>query len=216
MTISAFPEDLTSKFKEWRSGQSDERKSARLDRAVKGQKPHALVIACADSRVKSTEFFGADEGDFFMHRNIANFVPPYSPDGGVHGTSAVLEFGIEALEIPRILVLGHTLCGGIAGCHAMCSSPKEEEEPKGFLSAWLDVMRPAYDKVAAKGGNNEEQVANLEREAILTSLSNLMEYPFVAERVAKGSLTLHGAIYDIKTASLDTYDPAIGTFVAAT
>ena len=61
------------------------------------QRPRAMVISCCDSRVHVTSIFGAEQGEFFIHRNIANLVPPYAPDGDHHGTSAAIEYAVIAL-----------------------------------------------------------------------------------------------------------------------
>jgi len=67
--------------------------------ADEGQRPRAMVISCCDSRVHVTAIFGADQGEFFIHRNIANLVPPYNPDGEYHGTSAAVEYAVNALKV---------------------------------------------------------------------------------------------------------------------
>src|SRR5665213_1278838 len=81
--------------------------------AENGQRPKALVVACVDSRVDPAMIFDAAPGELLTVRNVANLVPPYAPDAAYHGTSAALEFGVRVLEVPRILVLGHGLCGGV-------------------------------------------------------------------------------------------------------
>ena len=57
-----------------------------------GQRPPVLVIACADSRVDPSVIFDSPPGELFCIRNVANLVPPYCPDGGMHGVSAALEY----------------------------------------------------------------------------------------------------------------------------
>ena len=83
--------------------------------AAEGQRPRAMVISCCDSRVHVTSIFGADQGEFFIHRNIANLVPPYQPDGDHHGTSAAVEYAVRVLNVAHLIVLGHSNCGGIKG-----------------------------------------------------------------------------------------------------
>ena len=90
-----------------------------------GQAPDFMVISCCDSRVLPTDIFGAGAGDIFMHRNIANFVPPCCQSRRVKvvaarmAISAALEYGVRALKVAHVLVLGHTQCGGAQGCHDM-------------------------------------------------------------------------------------------------
>ena len=78
-----------------------------------------MVIACCDSRVNVNTIFGAQPGDIFLHRNIANLVPPYAPDGDPHGTSAAIEYAVRFLKVSHLIVMGHTDCGGVQGCHDM-------------------------------------------------------------------------------------------------
>lgn len=81
--------------------------------AEKGQRPETMVIACSDSRVDPQTVFGCGPGELFVVRNVAALVPPYSPDGGYHGTSAALEFAVRVLQVKRLVVLGHARCGGV-------------------------------------------------------------------------------------------------------
>src|SRR5918992_3377509 len=81
--------------------------------AEAGQRPEVMVIGCCDSRVSPEVIFDAGPGELFVVRNVANLVPPYAPDGDYHGPSAALEFGVQALKVKHIVVLGHADCGGI-------------------------------------------------------------------------------------------------------
>jgi len=65
-----------------------------------------MVISCCDSRVLVNSIFGADSGEFFIHRNVANLVPPYNPDGEYHGTSAAVEYAVNALKVSHLIVMG--------------------------------------------------------------------------------------------------------------
>lgn len=179
--------------------------------ADEGQHPRAMVISCCDSRVHVTSIFGADQGEFFLHRNIANLVPPYKPDGQQHGTSAAIEYAVTALKVAHVIVLGHSSCGGVAGCHAMCSGAAPElEEKSSFVGRWMDILRPGYDRV--KELSPEAQVSALEKEAVLVSLENLMSFPFVKSDVESGRLTLHGLWHDIGEGAVEQYIASKNTF----
>ena len=77
------------------------------------QKPKIMMIACCDSRAAPETIFDAGPGEMFVVRNVANLVPPYTPDGGHHATSAALEFAVLSLAVEHIVVMGHGRCGGI-------------------------------------------------------------------------------------------------------
>src|ERR1700722_13585835 len=82
--------------------------------AETGQQPQIMVIGCVDSRVSPEVIFDASPGELLVVRNVANLVPPYEPDrDSQQGTSAALEFGVQALRVKHIVVLGHAFCGGI-------------------------------------------------------------------------------------------------------
>jgi carbonic anhydrase len=181
--------------------------------ATEGQRPRAMVISCCDSRVHVTSIFGADQGEFFIHRNIANLVPPYSPDGSQHGTSAAVEYAVTALQVSHIIVLGHSSCGGVQGCLDMCSgnAPALEEE-SSFVGRWMDILRPGYEKI--KDVPAPDQSRALEKQAVVVSLENLMTFPFVESAVKDGVLSLHGLWTNIGTGSLENYDPAQDAFVS--
>ena len=104
---------LIDGFREFREGYYKNNETMLKQLATKGQAPRAIVIACSDARMEPAIIFGTAPGDIFMVRNVANLVPPYSPDGDFHGTSAALEFAVLVLKVKQIMVMGHALCGGI-------------------------------------------------------------------------------------------------------
>ncbi len=207
----ALPEEFVQRYHNWKSKTVADRKDWFADLA-KGQAPWAMVISCCDSRVMSTQMFGAEQGEIFLHRNIANLVPKFQADGGAHGTSAAIEYAVTALKVPHLIVMGHSACGGVKGCHDMCRGDAPAlEEKTSFVGRWMDALRPGYDLV--KDIEDEAtRVSTLERVGVKVSISNLMTFPFVAERVEAGTLSLHGLWTDIGTGALEQLDPATGEF----
>ena len=156
------PSYLVQRFHGWRATAYQENKAWYRRLAESGQHPRAMVISCCDSRVHVTSIFGADEGEFFIHRNVANLVPPYNPDGERHGTSAAVEYAVTSLGVAHIVVLGHSSCGGVKGCHDMCSGLAPQlEEKTSFVGRWMDILRPGYDRIATLPP--EERIAALEQ-----------------------------------------------------
>jgi carbonic anhydrase len=203
------PTYLIQRFQGWRATAYQDNKAWFRRLAASGQHPRAMVISCCDSRVHVTSIFGADEGEFFIHRNVANLVPPYNPDGEYHGTSAAVEYAVTALGVAHIVVLGHSNCGGVKGCHDMCSGKAPELlEKSSFVGRWMDILRPGYERI--KDLPPELGPRALEKEAVLVSLENLMTFPFVRAAIAEESLTLHGLWNDTGEGALEQYDPARG------
>ncbi|MYM55590.1 carbonic anhydrase [Thalassovita mangrovi] len=208
------PSYLVQRYQGWKATSYKENESWYRRLAEEGQHPRAMVISCCDSRVHVTSIFGADQGEFFIHRNIANLVPPYEPDGDRHGTSATVEYAVTALKVAHIVVMGHSSCGGVQGCHDMCSGKAPElEEKSSFVGRWMDILRPGYEKVKHIEDESERKRA-LEKEAVLTSLANLMTFPFVQQAVEGGQLSLHGVWHNIGEGSLEHYLPEEGVFKA--
>ncbi len=208
------PSYLVQRYHGWRATTWEENKAWYRRLAEAGQHPRAMVISCCDSRVHVTSIFGADQGEFFIHRNIANLVPPHKPDGERHGTSAAVEYGVTSLKVAHLVVMGHSGCGGVKGCHDMCcgNAPALEHQAS-YVGRWMDILRPGYDRI--KGIADEQaRLTALEQQAVLVSLENLMTFPFVRSAVEDGSLTLHGLWNDIGDGTLAHYDPVSGGFVA--
>jgi carbonic anhydrase len=214
MTIARpLPDYLVRRYHGWKATTYAENRSWYKRLADGGQHPRAMVISCCDSRVHVTSIFGADQGEFFIHRNIANLVPPFTADGGLHGTSAAVEYAVCELKVAHVIVLGHSGCGGVKGCHDMCSGAAPELEAKtSFIGRWMDILRPGYDALPA--GPVAGRLAALEKAAVVISLNNLMTFPFVRAAVEDDMLTLHGAWNDIAGGGLEVFDAISSGFAA--
>ncbi|WP_323041084.1 carbonic anhydrase [Gemmobacter sp.] len=211
-SVRPLPSYLVQRFHGWRATTWQDNKAWYRKLATGGQHPRAMVISCCDSRVHVTSIFGADEGEFFIHRNIANLVPPYQADGEPHGTSAAVEYAVTALKVAHVVVLGHANCGGVKGCHDMCSGHAPAlEEKTSFVGRWMDILRPGFERVS--GLPEGERLDALEKQAVLVSLENLMTFPFVRAAVEAEELTLHGLWTSTGEGTLEQFDPERARFV---
>src|SRR5437762_8837593 len=109
--MTVFPDRLIDGYRSFASNRLSAEQSRYRELAQSGQSPEIMVIGCCDSRVSPEVIFDARPGELFVVRNVANIVPPYTPDGQAHGVSAALEFGVAALKVKHIVVLGHAHCG---------------------------------------------------------------------------------------------------------
>lgn len=159
--------------------------------ATHGQNPQTLVIACSDSRVDPATVFGAGPGELFVVRNVAGLAPRYLPDGGCHGTSAALEFAVRVLKVAQIVVLGHAQCGGVRAL--VEGAPPEAQD---FVAPWMAAAAPAL-----RDGEGRD-MAHYETAVVRLSLENLMSFPWVAEAIVEGRLSLHGFRFDIHDGAL--------------
>ncbi|WP_338048874.1 carbonic anhydrase [Rhodobaculum claviforme] len=209
---SPLPSDLVARYRDWRATRYEEKRGRYAQLASEGQRPHAMVISCCDSRVTLPEMFGADPGEFFVHRNIASIVPPHDPGAQRHCTSAAVEYAVSVLQVPHVLVIGHSGCGGVQGCHDMCAGLAPALEAEGsMVGRWLDVLRPVYARTIDV--DPALRLGAMERAGVLISLENLLSYRFVQAPVAAGRLRLHGLWTDIASGVLEEYDATSGTFV---
>ena len=159
-----------------------------------GQSPDTMIIACSDSRVDPQTIFGAVPGEMFVLRNVAALVPPYQPDsGGYHGSSAALEFGVRVLKVSTIVVLGHAQCGGVKAM--TLGAPRQARD---FVASWVEIGRPAL----SEAGSGPDRFDRIETGVVRVSLANLMSFPWIADGVAAGHLTLQGFLFDIHTGIL--------------
>ena len=183
--------------------------------ANKGQSPKVMVIACSDSRVDPTRVFDSEPGQMFVLRNVANLVPPYAEDDGLHGVSAAVEYAVTQLKVEHILVLGHARCGGIAASFTG-QFDEAAHGAGGFINAWMSIIAPARDRIRAAAALSPDIDAHaaLELEAIRISIENLRSFPFVAAAEADGSLQLQGALFDIADGILRVLDKDSGRFTA--
>ncbi|MFV0244078.1 MAG: carbonic anhydrase, partial [Qingshengfaniella sp.] len=190
--IRPLPSYLVQRYRGWKSTDHQENKAWYRRLAYEGQRPRCMIVSCCDSRVNSSQLFGAGSGEFFIHRNIANLIPPCEPDGDHHGTSAAIEFAVQVLKISNLVVMAHSLCGGVKGCHDMCTGRAPELQAQGsFVGRWMDILKPGYERVKDIEGD-EAQLRALEKQSVIVSLENLMTFPFVREAVENETLALHG------------------------
>lgn len=173
----------------------------------KGQSPEALFITCSDSRIETAMITQTEPGELFICRNAGNIVPPHTNHTG--GMTASIEFATAALNVPHIVVCGHTECGAMKGALAT-----EGLDSLPHVKEWLGYTRAAVQAVDAKypDANEDERLAMLLKENVKLQLQHLKTHPAVAARLAKGDLRLHGWVYDIKTGDVHAYDESTNEF----
>ena len=207
--ISPPPKFLIDKYKKWKSSEYVKNETKLRNLASFGQSPSTMVISCCDSRVHATSIFGADEGEFFIHRNIANLVPPYSLDGENHATSSAIEYAIKELKVQHLIILGHKDCGGIKYGHNMHSNSANPNYE--FINKWMGIILPAFNKIQ-KDVSVKKQINQLEEECIKVSIDNLFNFPFVKKTIRDNKLLIHGFIHDIGSGNLQYLNPVTENF----
>jgi len=182
---------LTQGYRRFREDRWPSKRAEYAQLAEKGQKPHTLIVACSDSRADPALIFDTAPGELFVVRNVANLVPPYEPDGKLHGVSAALEFGVKVLGVKQIVVMGHAGCGGV---NAMINGAPDS--CPDFILPWVQQGVPTVQRVCES--YPADQVERVAEEAIVKlSLENLRTFPWIAEREAAGELKLVGLHFGI-------------------
>jgi carbonic anhydrase len=171
-----------------------------------GQNPHTLFITCSDSRVLAELITQSQPGDLFVVKNIGNIVPPSSVTGSTNSTAAAIEFAVETLRVSDIVICGHSQCGAMT---ALLGPPLDEKRTP-HLKEWLtlaepvrEIMRDQYAHVNV----HQHRVDLAAGENVLFALEKLHSYYCVQDRLADGSLRLHGWFFEIATAQLLAYNP---------
>src|SRR5262245_46588575 len=205
-----FPERLTQGYRAFASDRFARERSRYEQLADSGQRPEIMVIGCVDSRVSPEVIFDASPGELLVVRNVANLVPPYEPDRATqHGTSAALEFGVQALRVKHIVVLGHALCGGIRAF----ADEQEPLSPGDFIGRWMSQIAPAAASLGPRRPEDgDAYLRRLEFASVELSLRNLMTFPCISTLVERGKLHLHGAYFGVATGRLLVRNPESGAF----
>jgi carbonic anhydrase len=178
-----------------------------FQKLAQGQRPEALFITCADSRIDPCMLTQTKPGKLFICRVIGNIVPRYPKTIG--GVSATIEYAVGVLGVADVIVCGHTDCGvmkGVLNSKAL--------EPLANVTAWLRHAQPARRAVA----KSKRQLAApaflvaLTERNVAEQLKNLRTHPTVAARLRQGNLRLHGWVYHIGQGIVTAYDPDRNSF----
>jgi carbonic anhydrase len=166
-----------------------------------GQRPEALFITCADSRIDPCLLTQTKPGELFICRVIGNIVPPY-PDS-LGGVSATIEYAVGVLRVPDVIVCGHTDCGVIKG-----ALHPDALSSFAAVFSWL-----RYANVQNRQAHpSSELLLAVTEENVVTQLKNLRTHPSVANRLHEGNLALHGWVYHIGSGVVTAYDEKSGRF----
>ena len=176
------------------------------------QRPHALIITCADSRIHPDTMTQAQPGDIFTTRNIGNMVPQYPEMMG--GVSAVLEFAVTAMQVEHIAVCGHSECGAMK---ALLEPETVESMPT--VKSWLTNAHAALveaKRIQAERRERGEDEGDLLRlvteQNVLLQMRHVRTHPSVAKALETGALTVSGWVYDIAEGTVRITEDGEGNF----
>ncbi len=183
------------------------KRRAFFEQLAQGQRPETLFITCSDSRIVPTLLTSTEPGELFIVRNVGNIVPDVNLPGG---TAAAIEYAVEVLQIANIVVCGHTHCGAM---QAILNPDTTARLP--FVRRWLaqtarlrEIVQERYQHLSGP-----DLVTAAAQENVLVQLENLRAFPFIGERLERGSLQLSGWIFGIETGGVFEFDPGSGQFL---
>lgn len=157
------------------------------------QRPSALVITCADSRIHPDVLTQTPPGEIFVTRNIGNMVPAHGDMVG--GVSAVLEFAVSGLGVKHVVVCGHSDCGAMK---ALLDPASVESMPT--VKHWLLNAHAALglaEALRGKEGSAAELLRLLSEQNVLLQMQHVRTHPSVTGAMTRGELTISGWYYDI-------------------
>ena len=163
-----------------------------FENLAKGQSPEILYIGCSDSRVPIEGIIGAEPGEVFVHRNVANVV-----DTTDVNLMSVVNYAVAHLKVKHLVVCGHYGCGGVKA--AMGNADL------GIINPWLKNIKDVYrihqaelDAISDENARYERLIElNVQEQCI-----NVIKNPEVQQAYQVGNLQLHGWVFDIKTGEL--------------
>lgn len=158
----------------------------------KGQAPEILYIGCSDSRATAESMIGAEPGDIFVHRNIANVVSNLDIS-----SKSVINYAVVHLKVNHIVICGHYFCGGVKA--AMTSSDL------GIINPWLQNIRDVYrlhQQELNSISDEEKRYKRLVELNVEEQCINILNNPDAQKAIEERDLKIHGWVYDIESGKI--------------
>jgi len=174
------------------------------------QSPRALFLTCGDSRIDPELLTGSGPGEIFVERNPGNIVPIYDECSRV-GVSASIEYAVAVLQVPHIIVCGHSNCGAMkALLHP------ETLATHSAVRQWLSFAEPALDILDRdhRDATDDARLALLTKLNVVQQMKHLESHPAVVERLLQRRLTIDGWVYEIHTGKVESFNLTTGRFEA--
>ena len=159
---------------------------------AKGQAPEFLYIGCSDSRVTAESMMGAEPGDVFVHRNVANVVSNLDVSA-----RSVINYAVQHLGVNHIVVCGHYECGGVKAAMG--------DADLGIINPWLQNIRDVYrlHQTELDGISNEsDRYKRLVELNVLEQCMNMMNNADVQKGIESRGLQVHGWVFDIASGKI--------------
>jgi carbonic anhydrase len=197
----AMPHRLLERNQQWADRKSEDKPDL-FDRLAEGQSPRFLWISCSDSRVPADQIVDTEPGELFVHRNIANRMDHDDLNG-----LSVLQYAVEVLQVPHIVVCGHYGCGGVQA--AM------DHNDHGLIDNWLRPIKHLYNRHADELDALDDEEARWDRLCELNVIDQV--HGIACTTVLQKSwqqgheVTVHGWIYGMSEGRIRDLEVSIDT-----
>ncbi len=198
------PKFLIERYQFWKKNTFEDYKDIYYQASRTKQKPIAMIITCCDSRILENTIFGGNVGDYFIHKNIANIVPSKNDKTKNIQTLSAIEYALKVLEIPNLIILGHSNCGGVEYSYKKIKD-KNNIIDFEYLNEWVSCFNNSYKRIP-KDLSENEQITFFEQENIKQSIRNLHEYEFVNKLIKDNKLNVIGLWYQINSGLIKFLD----------
>jgi len=186
--MTEFYQSLLDNNKEW-VARSLESGPDFFNKLADGQQPPLLWIGCADSRVPANEIIGAQPGEVFVHRNIANMVLHTDMN-----MLSVLDYAVNVLKVKHVILCGHYGCGGVKAAMG--------NQQIGLIDNWIRHIKDVYRFHNDELSKIKDEVKHFDRFVELNVVEQVMDLAktSIVQSAWKANqpLQIHGWVYDIK------------------
>ncbi|MDD4238930.1 MAG: carbonic anhydrase [Desulfotomaculaceae bacterium] len=156
--------------------------AGRREELLKGQSPFAVIVSCSDSRVQPELLFDQSLGDLFVVRTAGNVVDAIA--------TGSVEYAVEHLHTPLIVVLGHDHCGAV-------KAAVDGGAAEGSIGAIIDKIEPSLARAKAAGAAGSQLYEVATDENTMSTIRDLQKSPVIQHLLASSHLALVGAKYHL-------------------
>jgi len=171
-------------------------KKEKLAKLKDGQSPKTLFVTCSDSRICANEMTQTEQGELFVIRNAGNSILPNNEQNG-DADQATLEYAVLALGVEEIVICGHSHCGLVTA--ALSGVDKNQLK---YIDNYLRKFTELKKTVEEKGLELVEAI----HQNVRNQMHNVLSYDFVKDKVASGSLKIHGWYYTLESGEVEIVD----------
>lgn len=198
---------LLEGFERFHSEQYESHDSIMHKLVEDGQQPEYFIISCIDSRANPGTIFQSEPGTFFAFKAMGAIVRPYKQGTAL---AASLQFALEHMKVPKLILLGHTQCGAIK------AMAEDIDDPE--IASFLNMAKDGLEKAKSKLGEETSKalLREAEKQIVLQSMENLKTYPPVANALAEDRLEIRGWVFDMSEGAILEYAEETQTFEAIT